>query len=829
MHALPITLMNIAQVLSQAQLCTMGTPLDAPSMAAVHMIGLVAVQAVFLIFSPIRRYALATPDVTVGLLNRAAVNAVYLSGSLHSDEAKRQTALAAIGVVTLVQASCYLALGGLRASELIQYLPFPVVCAVLGVTGISICHEALGVAGISGDDFAEVIDSMMLQPAQLLATLTFALGYMGTAHFSNSGTSFLLVVPTALLLFWGAVNFNATSEDTLVQSGWLFERTRRDFSPVSSVWWTSRDMSIVMPWLIVPDQIDTCLRCVVSLMTLVLKVIAIEGSTGIAVDLDAELTTAGIANLVCAALGGSLANHSALYVAPLRRAGVAERSCRVAIVTLLLTVAVLASSAQLMDWPPRFLLGGLLLALGLQMCIHWVWTSHRRMDRAGYTILGAVLLVKVLGTTKHAFFLAILAAVGSSLLRTSRLNALRYHLTGASMHAPVSRAAHAQIFLERHGHAIHLFGLDGFLFEGSTARLLRQVLTTLRTRQQMAQMQFLVLDMTTCQGAEPAACDLLGRTARALTDRGIQFVLAAPPLALVPTLVAHSVLPDASTTSVSTDPSTESHLRKRLGGGLRTSPLARASRLTREVMGQPSGGFAKLFSNLDGALEWCEETLLARGSSPSLASSGAPSAAPPPQPYTPPTFPADDQSGNVSPPADDLAIDVDPPFAPFAPSGLAPRLAIEHLLPHGEMRAANGGEVLTTSSHIADTLYVAPPSGVAIEVLLDVGGVHGHVQLAVLRHGGVFGADGALLGVPSMYTARVKSAERGAQLLVISGTRLQKLRTDAPLLHQKLLATSASQKHGVTALLARRALLWRGAGWQAPNHLSRPVSVGHGD
>jgi hypothetical protein len=48
--------------------------------------------------------------------------------------------------------------------------------------------------------------------------------------------------------------------------------------------------------------------------------------------------------------------------------------------------------------------------------------------------------------------------------------------------------------------AVHLIGLDGYLFEGSTARLLRFVLSTLRKQpplESTERMQFLVLDMTT--------------------------------------------------------------------------------------------------------------------------------------------------------------------------------------------------------------------------------------------------------------------------------------------------------------------------------------------
>ena len=71
--------------------------------------------------------------------------------------------------------------------------------------------------------------------------------------------------------------------------------------------------------------------------------------------------------------------------------------------------------------------------------------------------------------------------------------------------------------------------------------------------------------------------------------------------------------------------------------------------------------------------------------------------------------------------------------------------------------------------------------------------------------------------MPSLFAANVRQSEPRAQLLVIAGAGLSKLRSDQPILHQKLLAASAAQQHDVTALLARRTVLWRGGGWRGPN------------
>ena len=469
-HALPITLMNTAQVLSQAQLVT-SAPRSMRGVAAMHHARFNRGAA---------RVSFARRQSRSTRLRRPTSRSAYSINCSRDrlcvrdipDADKAVTSLFALAAVTLLQGVCYLTLGSLRASELVQYLPYPVVCGLLGVTALGICHAGIGVASLhvlrgharletSMQDLSAAWES---RPAQLLATFAFALSHMGISHLTNSGTAFLLVVPAALLLFYGGLNFNPMREAELVEKAWLFERSNK-YESLLDVWWTSRDFSRVWWRYTLPDKVATSMRCIVSLMALVLKVIAVEASANIAVDLDSELRAAGAANLACAALGGCLANHSALYVGPLRRAlgAASDRSVlRVPMVTLVFTAAVLAAGgvSSLMDRAPRFIIGGMLLALGLQMCVDWVWNSRKRMDRVGYALLIAIMLIALSGLPTHALFLGLLAAVASSHRRLSKLSALRYHLTGASAHAAVSRVTHAQYFLERHGHAIHLLGLE---------------------------------------------------------------------------------------------------------------------------------------------------------------------------------------------------------------------------------------------------------------------------------------------------------------------------------------------------------------------------------
>lgn len=319
-HALPILMMNLAQALAQAQLVCLGTSLGAPGVAAMNMLGLVVAQLFFLGLSRVSRYAIATPDVTFGLLCHAAITSVYISTPDVVEAAKIQTALAALAVCTLLQASCYLVLGRLRASELVQYVPYPVVCGVLGVTGLGICCGALGIAGFDvgfvhngwpfndgSPDFAgapaDFYRELQQRPAQFAATVLFATTSLGIASQSNAATAFLLCVPASLLLFYGGVVFTEATEAGLVTAGWLFPRSGHNHPLVDM--WHARNLASVHWRVAMPDTIGTALRMLISLTALVLKVIAVEAAAGVPVDVDAELRTAGLANMAGAFVAGS--------------------------------------------------------------------------------------------------------------------------------------------------------------------------------------------------------------------------------------------------------------------------------------------------------------------------------------------------------------------------------------------------------------------------------------------------------------------------------------------------------------------------------------------
>ena len=176
-------------------------------------------------------------------------------------------------------------------------------------------------------------------------------------------------VPASLTFFYAVVGFNEASMDDLKTRGWLFPP--HDGLPIHALW-TTRDYSAVHWAALVPsDPLGYAAASLVCSVFAMLKDLDIESRSGLVVEVNHELALTGLANLLCGALGGLTANHASSYISVLRNARISSR--RVPALSALLTVAVLLSGFPVANFIPRFLLGGLLMAVGGRMALEWTW------------------------------------------------------------------------------------------------------------------------------------------------------------------------------------------------------------------------------------------------------------------------------------------------------------------------------------------------------------------------------------------------------------------------------------------------------------------------
>ena len=126
-------------------------------------------------------------------------------------------------------------------------------------------------------------------------------------------------------------------------------------------------------------------------MMLLLDVSGIELLANKDLNPDHELEVMGYANVVNGMLGGFSGVHDASDTALVDRLGGKYRL--MGIVNSLLVAAAILAGTEFMELVPAFLLGGLLIYVGLGFLIDWVWKARDELPLSDYVVVILILVV----------------------------------------------------------------------------------------------------------------------------------------------------------------------------------------------------------------------------------------------------------------------------------------------------------------------------------------------------------------------------------------------------------------------------------------------------
>jgi sulfate permease, SulP family len=305
---------------------------------------------------------------------------------------------------------------------------------------------------------------------------------------------------------------------------------------------------------------------VLSAVALLLNATGLEIAVQRDVDLNRELKAAGIANLLTGAAGGLTGYQQLGMSAMSHRVGAAGRWT--GLVAALVCGVALVQGASLMSLFPKVVLGGLLLFLGLSFLVEWVWQAWFKLPKADYAVVIVILLATALLGFLEAAAVGLAAAVILFVVHYSQVDVVRQTLSGASFHSRVTRSAAQLETLRRHGDAICILQLQGYLFFGTADRLLAQVRTRLDDPA-LPTLRCVLLDFRRVTGVD---------TTVTLTFSKLRQLMQPRRLTLVVTEASAGV----------------------------AAQLALAGLLESESDGEDF----RVFADLDRGLEWCESELL---------------------------------------------------------------------------------------------------------------------------------------------------------------------------------------------------------------------------
>jgi SulP family sulfate permease len=447
-------------------------------------------------------------DASAAILGLSAASiASQLAG-----QAATETVLAMLAVTSLATGLVFMALGYFGLGDIARFMPFPVIGGLLAGTGYLIVAGGIGLLGIETiGDVTGPGALGMFWPALLLATLFFV---ASRRHWPS--WTYLASLTGGIIGFHVVTRVAGVDRDAAMARGWLVGPF-----PDGGLWpGPVTDVLAGADWGAIGGEAATLAAILLIVpISLLLYIGAVEVETKTDLDMNAELRSTGWANLASAAVGSA---PGYLYLADtLITHRLVGRRRGAAVVGALFILGLLLAGAFLLEFLPQFIVGGLLLFVGVDFMEQWLWASRRRMTALDYTLMWAIVLIIATVGFLPGVGVGLLAAIVLFVVRYSRIDVVKHSLTAREHQSNIERSSRDAEYLQAAGDEVLILELQGFIFFGTASRIIRHIHSHL---ERAGAVRFVVIDFRRVTGVDSSAVMLLERVVLLARDHGAELV-----------------------------------------------------------------------------------------------------------------------------------------------------------------------------------------------------------------------------------------------------------------------------------------------------------------
>ncbi|HAP46328.1 MULTISPECIES: SulP family inorganic anion transporter [unclassified Afipia] len=469
--------------------------------------------------------------------------------------------LLTLSAATIITGLALCSLGLTRIGRAIRYVPYPVIGGFLGATALLIALGGVRVItnmSLRFDNLASFADPMTMY--ELLAGIALAFTIYLTWHRSRNPLALPALLIAGVVVTHIVFNFAGISLEQAQALGWTFQSLPR---ATFSLPWHLGDIENY-PWQAVPGLIGNLIAVIfVTAISTLFNTTGLEVATSREANLERELNVAGAANILSGLFGGYAGCISLSRSLLNFNGGATGRlsGLTVAVIAVLMLVA----DPALLSFMPKFILGGLLIYLGVDQLNRWIIESRRRLSTIEYLSLLAIIFIIVKWGFIAGVLIGTVIGCATFALSASRISSIKFGFNGAEYRSSLDRSQHDLALLAAHGKEIHGLNLQSYLFFGSANRLYQHVKTLLEHHPEC---RYLVFDFKLVTGIDSSAAYSFAQIRRSAIENDVKLVLVNLPRA--------------------------------------------AEKMLRS--GEFLAGDILIMPDLDHALEWCENEIIARHS-----------------------------------------------------------------------------------------------------------------------------------------------------------------------------------------------------------------------
>jgi SulP family sulfate permease len=346
-----------------------------------------------------------------------------------------------------------------------------------------------------------------------IAVAAFVL--LGRAYWKSPLATPALLLASVVIFYIALLLLGVPLKD-IQAHGWMFDAPLpAKFAPP----WTLEFPRF--PWSELPELgADFFAVMFVTTICVLLNITAIELATKREANLDRELNVLGVANLLCAALGGYVA---CITVTRTNMNFALGRSSRVAgSIIAAMSAAGLLINPDFIAYMPKCILGGLLLTISQDVVRRWLIGAARQLARLEYLSLLAIAIIIVRWGFVAGVSIGVIIGCATFALSAGRVNAIKFAFDSTEYRSSLDRGPRELALLAAHGWELQGLCLQSYLFFGSANRLYEHVKALLAER---SQCRFLLFDFKLVTGLDSSATHSFTQIKQAADALGARLVL----------------------------------------------------------------------------------------------------------------------------------------------------------------------------------------------------------------------------------------------------------------------------------------------------------------
>lgn len=427
-------------------------------------------------------------------------------GSDATDEAVAATVVVAVALATVIIGLTAFLLGTLRLGRFIRFVPFPVIGGFLAGSGWLILLG--GISVVAGQSVSLASVDLLSHPHTLMR-FAAAMAFLVPAVLLQTRLPVSVVLPAvavaAVIVFVLVTRIGGISNDVLRADGWLIAVANG-----GTLWPPISPSSIALvDWsAIATEIIDLPIVVVLTVIAVLMNATGIELDTRRDVDLDQELRSVGLQNLLGGAGGGMPGFHSVSLTSLANRLGAAN--ALVGLVASAFCIAALVFGDIVLALVPTPLLGALLIWIGLSLLIQWLVRAYNRLSIWEYLVIILIFSVIVGVNFAAGLVVGLLAAAILFVVEYGRVEIVRHVMTGKDYQSSNDTSEERREVLRSAGGAILIVRLQGFLFFGTADRLRKGIQQRIKGNDGTP-IRYLVVDFRRVSGLDSSTVQSFNR------------------------------------------------------------------------------------------------------------------------------------------------------------------------------------------------------------------------------------------------------------------------------------------------------------------------------